>query len=381
VVIAIIGVLIALLLPAVQAAREAARRMQCTNNLKQLGIALHTYHDTANLLPAGGHKYFTPSGNYYVDTNGSQITNGGALNHPVSGFIALLPFIEQNALFQSITSNLYSFAQTANDPGTQILRNTLSPLLCPSDGSGKSKVPTEQSCNNYRMCFGDYPPHDNILIDGTTTVTTGVANTDICNSTRGIFALQSWKGLNGMTDGTSNTIVYSERVIANSTSGGSIKANVISAGVVPATITPLNTTVVNNTGLGLAAFVTAAKGTGSNYSSTVTGTFGDSGKRWTHGSPVFIGFTTILAPNAPSYSVSNGNATPGANLISATSNHNGGVNVALGDGAVKFITDTVDTTSLNGTTYSSDNVYTSGASSHGVWGALGTCSGNEAVTP
>ena len=87
VVIAIIGILIALLLPAVQAAREAARRSQCTNNLKQIGLALHNYHDTHKSFPTG-------MVTFWPDPPGSHVTD-----EPVWGWAALvLPFIEQKPL-------------------------------------------------------------------------------------------------------------------------------------------------------------------------------------------------------------------------------------------------------------------------------------------
>jgi prepilin-type N-terminal cleavage/methylation domain-containing protein/prepilin-type processing-associated H-X9-DG protein len=385
VVIAIIGVLIALLLPAVQAAREAARRMQCTNNLKQLAIAAHNYHDTnTTLLPGGGYKYFTGAGNYKVSDTGAQ-TASSAITHPVSGFIAMLPFFEQTALYNSIVSNQYYFAAFANNPDTQILRNTLNPLLCPSDGTGKSRVATDQSYNNYRMCFGDYPAHDSILIDGTATVKTGTDNKSICSSTRGVFSLQSWTGLHGMTDGTANTIMFSERLIANSSTGGNIKANIVGGGsTAKPIITDFDNAVAAAAAATLDTFITLAKGSGANYNTTnVTATFADSGKRWTHGSPVFIGFNTILAPNAPAYRTNIALAATGnhsANLISATSNHSGGVNVALGDGAVKFINDSIDVKGNNGGSNSSDMFYTSGKSSHGIWGALGTRNGSETAS-
>ena len=117
VVIAIIGVLIALLLPAVQAAREAARRTSCSSNLKQIGIALHNYHDTNNRLPAGSLPTF------------------------VSGFTAILPFIEQGNTYDQ-----YNFNISYSDPFNQAVLDQEIPIyLCPSMGIGRT-VP-ERNCN------------------------------------------------------------------------------------------------------------------------------------------------------------------------------------------------------------------------------------------
>ena len=96
VVIAIIGILIALLLPAVQAAREAARRSQCTNNLKQLGLGLHNYNGTYGTFPSLSQGTTSPGG-----PSGFQFTCSGSV---MSGLVVMLPFMEQNALYQQYTS-------------------------------------------------------------------------------------------------------------------------------------------------------------------------------------------------------------------------------------------------------------------------------------
>jgi prepilin-type N-terminal cleavage/methylation domain-containing protein/prepilin-type processing-associated H-X9-DG protein len=126
VVIAIIGVLVALLLPAVQAARESARRTQCNNNSKQIGIALHTYHDTFHRVPPGG-IWWT---NNVADPN-FQLNRGSLLLH-------LLPFIEEG--------NIYSQIDFSRPPDYQFLPGSTTDYItgkviktykCPSDQTPK----------------------------------------------------------------------------------------------------------------------------------------------------------------------------------------------------------------------------------------------------
>ncbi len=94
VVIAIVGILIALLLPAVQAARESARRMQCQNNLKQLGLAVHNF--------ASANRHFPPAGKSYGWTIGGSGYTADPVIYNLNGLVLLLPFLEENALYQSL---------------------------------------------------------------------------------------------------------------------------------------------------------------------------------------------------------------------------------------------------------------------------------------
>jgi prepilin-type N-terminal cleavage/methylation domain-containing protein/prepilin-type processing-associated H-X9-DG protein len=118
VVISIIGVLIALLLPAVQAAREAARRAQCTNNLKQLGLAIHGYLDGQGVMPLGSFKMPPPLGR--------DPCKGG---HEAGVFIAVLPYLEQGSLFSAFNSSVHY--ETA--PNSTVVGTGLGVLWCPSD--------------------------------------------------------------------------------------------------------------------------------------------------------------------------------------------------------------------------------------------------------
>ncbi|MBI3463181.1 MAG: DUF1559 domain-containing protein [Planctomycetes bacterium] len=148
VVIAIIGILIALLLPAIQAAREAARRSSCENNLKQIGLALANYH--------GSHKWF-PAGAYWSNT-GTQNPNGTWSNNRGSVLIRLLPYIEQQQLYNEFNLNISTDDQRLGDDSVTanpLLRGVqVDTYICPTDINRPATGPSVARPTNYHANMG-----------------------------------------------------------------------------------------------------------------------------------------------------------------------------------------------------------------------------------
>ena len=200
VVIAIIGILIALLLPAVQAAREAARRMACTNNLKQIGLALHNYHDTHRTLPIGWLGF---------DAAGTANFEG---NPGWAWSTRILPFLEQQPLYEDIDMN----APIVAAGNAQASLTVVPTFLCPSDvgkdvfelmnaideeNQGTTAVATVAK-SNYPGVFGTQDMH--------AVCEPGAPAYNGCQG-NGIFYLNRTVGFRDITDGLSSTFMVGER--------------------------------------------------------------------------------------------------------------------------------------------------------------------------
>ncbi|MGL6194267.1 MAG: DUF1559 domain-containing protein [Thermoguttaceae bacterium] len=366
VVIAIIGILIALLLPAVQAAREAARRMQCSNHIRQLSLGCHNFHDAHNHFPSNGNAAIFQQYN----TNERRWRIGFA---PL-----LLPFIEQNALYDLISTIIttdtgphpYDDKTTINgSPSPYSV--SISYFLCPSDPN-KDSVFDQGRRLNYHGCSGD-------------------AWTNWCarDVRRGIFGNgDNWKcAMGSIQDGTSNTMLFAEVATAAANNNRMTEAPVKGA---VAAIPTASAPDWNNTGnwesrvpqLCLDMKISGNQTRSSN--GMADGQF--IGTRWGDAWDTFSTVQTVLPPNAPSCSgAASGIAwwSHQATLISASSMHTGGVNVGLGDGSVRFISETVNcvTPGTKGLSTAVDNYSMSGVSPYGIWGAFGSRNGGESSTP
>jgi prepilin-type N-terminal cleavage/methylation domain-containing protein len=206
VVIAVIAVLMALLLPAVQQAREAARRTQCKNSLKQIGMALHNYHDTFKMFPPG-----------YVDRNGNPNVTPDMDQGPGWSWAAfLLPSLDQANVYNQINFNL----GVGLGSNAQISQQSLSVFQCPSDGLQQSFLVYDITlslpittvahsnyvgCNGWIECFGGAGgnPQPGAAADGLTG-TYGAAGV-------GMFYRNSSNSTANFTDGLSNSVAVGER--------------------------------------------------------------------------------------------------------------------------------------------------------------------------
>jgi prepilin-type N-terminal cleavage/methylation domain-containing protein/prepilin-type processing-associated H-X9-DG protein len=220
VVIAIIAVLIGLLLPAVQTARESAARASCSNNLHQIGVALHTYHDTYGHFPSG-HVEQCPAG--------TKAGTEGPCTYYSGLFIAILPFIEQTNLFETYADFPTPNLTAANLTNATFCKTSVPTYMCPSDqrantliapesigpnGGGQPNPKLIYMASSYKGMSGEADPNTSDTYAGYwDEVQTAMK---VFPSGKGLFHGDGYSGLTPerfatITDGTSNSIAVGER--------------------------------------------------------------------------------------------------------------------------------------------------------------------------
>lgn len=299
VVIAIIAILIALLLPAVQQAREAARRSQCRNNLKQLGIALHNYHDTFGLFPMAHTRS--------DDGQGIGVVSGW---RGWSAHAMILPYVDQAPIYNQLNFNMHF------DHGTNTLlrRTQIATFLCPSDTPFPGSA--DRGNNNYAGSMGPSL--------GWYLTPLGARN--------GFFNYDVIVRMRDVRDGTSNTIAMSEQLIGDNNGASYRPGDVVRA------IPWSGSTRVKPTQLDLDTYGAACvAGQGNHHS--------HNGREWASGLPSQTTFNTAAPPN---FRFPNCQECAGCGwmdsqgIFAARSRHVGGVHTLMGDGAVRFVSDNVD---------------------------------------
>ena len=354
VVIAIIGVMVGLLLPAVQAAREAARRMSCGNNMKQLGLGLHNYHAAFDRFP---------------------MQSGGTHLNPVwphhnqkwlSWLVPLLPFVEQQALWEEISNPGFLDDGTPVPPMGPFVwlanyrpwRTTLGTYRCPSDPT--VSIGNSYGVNNYAGCIGDTIEGSAL---GGTNEAGRVTNQVRFRACRGVFVPRNFTGFKDILDGTSNTIAVGELVVS-------------------AARLEINNQVKLNQGVGLydnpllcSAQVDPLRPRFWANSTNVD-PIQSRGNIWNFGIPLHTSFNTIRPPNMENCHVG-GDASDG--LFTAASRHQGGCHVVMADGAVKFITDSIEAGNQNLPNIPRPGTNPGQASPYGLWGQLGTRNAREVI--
>jgi len=320
VVISIIAVLIALLLPAVQSAREAARRAQCVNNLKQIGLALHNYHSANNSFPMGASASKNPV------NAGDSSGNACIAWMGWSAHALMLPYLEQSPLYNAANFYFDPIDSASAAFNSTVVNTKINSFLCPSDGNAGQSF-----TNSYYASEGTSTRAD----AGTSTNPCGVSS----QSSTGLFYYSVANNISGASDGTSNTVAFSEGLVGNN---GVLRQRWVTgvnlgsgSGFYDANqdiVTTMSTLQQCSS-----AFLTATANAGLSS---------DRGQTWAWGAESMTMFNTIVPPSSTQYTF--GQCRFGCNtcgtqsadhsqITNAHSNHSGGANVLLADGSVRFI--------------------------------------------
>ncbi|WP_010046156.1 DUF1559 domain-containing protein [Gemmata obscuriglobus] len=308
VVIAIIAILIGLLLPAVQKVREAAARMKCSNNLKQLGLAMHGYHDVGQKFPR---NYRQVGGNAWEATSAN---------------VEILPFVEQDPLFKLFEANRTNWGWTYNTG----MNTKLSVFLCPSSPAAPARGSNPSGWDGPGGNYG---------------WSTGSSVETVWGGSRfnGIVSYQNDTKMGDVTDGLSNTLLASELLSGSNASGN--------AGKYPYDVFYTNNGLFNsvvNKNFPTQAEVDAI---GQAARTSPSGMRSNNGTMWAWYSAGQSTLNTAVPPNW-AYPTAGGDCCPGGahdwgfGLIPPRSMHTGGVNAVLGDGSVRFISNSIALTTF-----------------------------------
>ncbi|MEO1524387.1 MAG: DUF1559 domain-containing protein [Planctomycetota bacterium] len=331
--ITIVCVLFALTMPFFEAMREASRRNSCSDNLKQISLAIHQYHSAHDVCPAA-------------------MFGTEANEHRLSGLIALTPFLDAKLYWVNV-STPQTFGGVAFPPMGTVpwdLRyppwnEELAMFRCPSDRNRRGQL----GRTNYAFCVGDQIE--------------GLYDCEVNDETRGVFAPNIRLSLDDITDGLSNTVMMAEiatkqgRVVQGQFAVQQLACLAESPEICRDLLDEEHPEV---------------------YPADVKLSMLGRGGAFADGAGGYSMFHTILPPNAPSCAIDGQDPLEG--VFSAGSYHQGGVHILMGDGAVIFVTNTIEAGDPSSPAPYGTNIQGRGARSpYGLWGALGTRSSAEAI--